>query len=257
MTKFQTANITLIGAIALSIGLKSTEFDYWLVLLMASILIYVLVVSIGAAKVKWQFFMPISCWIPNKNNGIVLSFDDGPQEKTSAILDLLQKYQMVGNFFCIGSHLDKNPRLAKRLVNDGHFIGNHSFTHTNTFPLKSKKSITDEFSKTNQVIEKYTGKPCRFFRPPFGVTNPNIAKAAKKLNLTCIGWSIRSFDTMDQQGEKALEKIKKNLKPGDIVLLHDHSPQILFILEQLLKFLKTNNFKTQRIDTFFKENKTG
>jgi len=193
--------------------------------------------------------MPITCRFPNKDNSIILSFDDGPHEKTSAILDLLKKHHAKGNFFCIGKHLDANPQLAQRLVEEGHFLGNHSYSHIIAFPIKSKRSVIEELENTNTIIEKYTAKPCRFFRPPFGVSNPTIAHAISKLNMICVGWSIRSLDTKDREGTKALNKIKKNLKSGDIVLLHDHSPQILFILEQLLYFLKKNNFKTQRIDT--------
>lgn len=199
--------------------------------------------------------MPIICRLPNPDSSIFLSFDDGPHENTAEILNLLRKYHAKGNFFCIGRHLDENPHLAQQLVDEGHFIGNHSYSHTAYFPTKYKNGIVEELQHTNAIIEKYTGETCKFFRPPFGVTNPHIAKAVKTLNMICIGWSIRSFDTQDREGRKALNKIKTNIKSGDIVLLHDYSPQILSILEELLHFLKEHNLNTQRIDTIFEKNK--
>lgn len=254
MLKFTLTNIVFSNVIIASVLLQLNGFEYWLGLLSVAFVLYFVVVFFGVIKVKWQFFMPIVCQLPNSDNTIFLSFDDGPHEKTAAILDLLEEHKATGNFFCTGSQIAEKPLLAKRLVDEGHFIGNHTFSHSLNFPIKSGKSITNELQNTNTIIEKFTGNPCMFFRPPYGVTNPTIAKVVKKLNLTTIGWSIRSFDTQDTKGTKALNKIKKNLKPGDIVLLHDYSPQILFILEELLYFLKKNNFNTERIDTLYQKN---
>ena len=253
MINFRIANITLIFGLIASIGLLLKGFEYWWLLLIVCLFAYLVIVLLGVVNVKWQFFMPITCRFPNNENSIILSFDDGPHEKTSAILDLLKKHHATGNFFCVGKHLNANPQLAQRMVEEGHFIGNHSYSHTIGFPTKSERSIIEELKNTNTIIEKYTAKPCRFFRPPFGVSNPTIAQAVLKLNMISVGWSIRTLDTKDKVGTKALNKIKKNLKSGDIILLHDHSPQIIYILEQLLYFLKKNNFKTQQIDTIWKQ----
>jgi peptidoglycan/xylan/chitin deacetylase (PgdA/CDA1 family) len=223
-------------------------FVYWWLLLLACFLIYSILVFCGVVNVSWQFFMPITCEIPNTEKHIFLSFDDGPQEQTEAVLDLLKKYDIKANFFCIGKHLETNPKLAQRLHNEGHFIGNHSHSHTLNFPMKSKKTIIEELQRTNAIIERYTGKRCQFFRPPFGVSNPTISKAVATLKMRAVGWSIRSLDTKDKDGKKALNKIKRNLKSGDIVLLHDHSTHIIFILEHLLVFLKEEGFKTARVD---------
>jgi len=248
MLKFKLLNIVFVLIIAVVAIFNILGFKYAWVLLLTAFVIYLLVVIIGVVKVKWQFFMPIICSFPNKKNQVFLSFDDGPTKQTEAILKLLKEYNATGNFFCIGKQLEKKPELAKQLADDGHLIGNHSYSHTNIFPLKSQSKILEEIRKTNFIIEKITGRPNRFFRPPFGVSNPNIARAIQKLNMINIGWSIRSFDTQDKKGTKALDKITTNLKAGDIVLLHDNSPRVLFILEQLLIFLRENNFSTQRID---------
>ena len=248
MLRFKAANIVLLAIIALSAGLLLLGVHFMWMILGASFLIYILVLAGGVVKVGWQFFMPVTCQLPNTEQGIFLSFDDGPHAKTTLVLNLLKQYEAKGNFFCIGKHLEENPGLAQLLVDQGHFVGNHSYSHTSTFALQSKNRILEELQKTNVLIEKHTGVPNRFFRPPFGVMNPTIVKAVNELNMKVVGWSIRSFDTTDREGRKALNKIKKNLKSGDIVLLHDHSPQILYILEELLEFLKDHQFKTLRID---------
>jgi peptidoglycan/xylan/chitin deacetylase (PgdA/CDA1 family) len=250
MLKFRTLNIVFALLIVVFTMLQFLGFEHDWIFLLFIFVVYVIVVTLGVIKVKWQFFMPIICSLPNNNKEIFLSFDDGPGEKTKAILDLLKDYKATGNFFCVGKRLAENPGLAELIVDEGHFIGNHSYFHTSYFPLQSRKKITEEIKNTNEVIDKITGKSNRFFRPPFGVSNPNIAGAVRKLNMICIGWSIRSFDTNDKEGTKALYKITSNLKSGDIVLLHDTSPQIIFILERLLIFLLENGFKTQRIDRF-------
>ena len=253
MLRFRVINIVFLVILAVSIGLLLLGINALWIFFIACTIAYLVILVFGVVNVSWQFFMPITCRLPNTENGIFLSFDDGPQEKTALVLNLLKRHEAKGNFFCIGRHLEENPRLAQLLVDEGHFIGNHSYSHTASFPIKSNNSIVDELQKTNAIIEKRTGELCRLFRPPFGVTNPNIAKAVDQLNMIVIGWSIRSFDTTDRKGNKALNKIKKNLKSGDIILLHDHSPQILSILEELLCFLKDHNFKTLRIDTLIEK----
>jgi peptidoglycan/xylan/chitin deacetylase (PgdA/CDA1 family) len=255
MLKFRITNIIFAGISVSLLALFLLGYEYSWILLVAALIVYLLIVFGGVVNVKWQFFMPIICRLPNPDNSIFLSFDDGPHENTAEILNLLRKHKAKGNFFCTGRHLDENPQLAQQLVEEGHFMGNHSYSHTAFFPTKPTNSIVEELQHTNEAIEKYTGEPCRFFRPPFGVTNPHIAKAVETLNMTCIGWSIRSYDTRDREGSRALNNIKRNLKSGDIVLLHDHSPQIRSVLEELLCFLKEHNFSNQRIDTIFEKNK--
>lgn len=248
MSKFTIANIAIILLALLSFIMGVVEIPYDWFVLIAAIVVYMCVLFLGVVNVKWQFFMPIINEIPNSEKEIFLSFDDGPQEQSEAVLDLLKKHEIKANFFCIGKHLEENPRLAQRLFNEGHFVGNHSYLHEVKFPMKPVNTIMAELEKTNELIERLSGGKSEYFRPPFGVSNPNIAKAVTRLNMKCIGWTIRSFDTSDFKGSKALQKIKRELKSGDIVLLHDHSPHVLAILEGLIPFLKDNNYKTQRID---------
>lgn len=105
--------------------------------------------------------------------------------------------------------------------------------------------------KTNRIIKQYSGLSPKLYRPAFGVTNPRIGRAVQNLHLTTIGWNKRSLDTTNLSEEQILKRTIKNLKPGDVILLHDTSDKCVRVLEQLLLFLRDNNFQSVTIDTLF------
>ena len=254
MSKFTITNIVIAIVALLSVLLQVMGFAFYWVILIAGLVVYMTLLVCGVVNVNWQFFMPITNEIPNSEKQIFLSFDDGPQKQSEVVLDLLKLHDIKANFFCIGKHLEENPKLTQRLFDEGHFVGSHSYLHEVKFPLKSLKNIVDELKKTNQIIEGYSGRKSIFFRLPFGVSNPTVARAVAILNMKCIGWNIRSFDTSERRGMKALQKIKRKIKPGDIILLHDHSSHVIPILEELIPFLKEKNYKAHRIDIALSEN---
>jgi len=102
-----------------------------------------------------------------------------------------------------------------------------------------------------QLIKETLQIENNLFRPPFGVTNPNIAKAVKTLNLQTVGWSIRSLDTKATNVKSVLNKITKKIKKGDIILLHDSSELSFLILEQLLQFLDKHKYKSVTVNELF------
>jgi len=141
-----------------------------------------------------------------------------------------------------------------RINSEGHIIGNHSYSHSNFFPLKSVKAIRYELIKTREIIENISQKPNPYFRPPFGVTNPLIKKALKGLNFRVIGWSIRSLDLSNDSSEKIAKRIISKLRGGDIILLHDTSRQVLPVLVRLLEHFNKNGWKVVSLEDLIKEN---
>jgi len=231
------------------------DFSQLLFLLVISSILFVASIVWGVVCVKSQMFIPVFNNNPKQNNKIALSYDDGPDSvNTVKILEILEKYNAKANFFLIGEKLKKNQEIAKELHNAGHFIGNHSYYHKNTFPVKLRKNIKKEIADTNAEIEKITGKKNMYFRPPFGVINPTISRAISSLNMQVIGWSIRSFDTKNTNKEKILSSIISKIKSGDIILLHDTSKHVLWLTEELLKYFKENNLQTLRIDKLIDNN---
>lgn len=187
----------------------------------------------------------------NKKKGkvIALTFDDGPNAiQTPKILDILKEHDAKACFFCIGSRIDGNEDVLKRIDHEGHFIGNHSYYHSNSFPLQSVNKITNELVRCDEKITGVTGKKTQLFRPPFGVTNPMIAKAVKRQKLITIGWNIRSLDTLEKGHDVVLKRIRRKLKPGSILLLHDHVTESDVLLRQILDLLKEENYTVVTLD---------
>ncbi|WP_093366565.1 polysaccharide deacetylase family protein [Sphingobacterium wenxiniae] len=179
---------------------------------------------------------------------IALTFDDGPTHYTEQILDLLQRYQASATFFCIGKQVEKFPELAKRLVHEGHTIGNHTFSHSPWMGFYKADKVLVELQEADSVIEAVTGKRVKFFRPPYGVTNPSIAKAVKLTRHQVIGWSNRSLDTIIMDEDKLYNRVVRKLRSGDIVLFHDTSQRTVKVLERLLPYLQEEGYGLVTVD---------
>ena len=181
---------------------------------------------------------------------ICLTFDDGPDPiMTPKILEILNKHGIKGTFFLIGENVLSNQELVKQISNEGHSIGNHTYYHKATFSMFCENKMTQEIKKTNQLLEQITSKKIIFFRPPFGITNPNINIALKKLNLKSIGWGIRSLDTVTNDSIKLYNKVKKGIDKGEsIILFHDRCKSTLAILENLIIYCHEKGLKFKTIN---------
>ena len=173
---------------------------------------------------------------PN-THGVVLTFDDGVDEvQTPKVLEVLKKHDAKAIFFIIGEKAEKYPHLVQRIVSEGHKIGIHSYTHKPIFPILAYDNMHKEVWDTKEILEKITGETVDLFRPPFGVTNPNVGKVVEELNLKTIGWNIRSLDTnMSQDRLQVAERVSQKLTGKDIILLHDDRQGSEILLEALLK----------------------
>jgi len=186
---------------------------------------------------------------PGKNT-VAITFDDGPCEQTSEILLLLEKYKAKASFFLIGNKIERFKDIVKQIHNKKHTIGSHSYHHNNLFPLLAPSEIEKEISDAQQIIKSITGYEPVFFRPPFGVTNPLIAKAMKQFKVKTIGWSVRSLDTVTESPDKIINRIMDKIKPGSIVLLHDTSKNVIPVLEELLLYCAKINLQPVSLDDF-------
>ena len=185
-----------------------------------------------------------------RKGNICLTFDDGPDPiMTPKILEILNKHGIKGSFFLIGENALSNQELVKQISNEGHSIGNHTYYHKPTFSISSKKKITEEIKKTNQLLEQITSKKIIFFRPPFGITNPNIEKTLKKLEMTSVGWDVRSLDTITKDAEKLSNRVINGInKGGSIILFHDRCKSTLSILENVIIYCHEKGLKFKTIN---------
>lgn len=199
-------------------------------------------------------YLKALCCGKTKERVVSLTFDDGPDAaSTPQVLDILQQYQAPATFFCIGKEAGANPALLRRIVAEGHLIGNHSYSHSGLFPLYSSRKMEADLRQASVCLEQITGKKITLFRPPFGVTNPNVARVVRRLGYTTIGWSIRSFDTRKETEDIIFTRIIKQIEPGSVILLHDRMPGSAALLIRLLEYLKVNNFKVIATNEMFNE----
>ena len=256
MSRFGILNILYIAGVAFLALLIIYGAASYITLIIFAIS-YLLILTAGIMSVSFEFFMEIENNGDARFNEIAISFDDGPNtEFTPKVLDKLDQYNVKAAFFCIGKNIVANPKLINDIHNRGHLIGNHSFNHENHFPILSTSKIKKELEDVNQKITDIIGFTPRFFRPPFGVTNPRIASAVKELDLTAVGWSLRTLDTA-KSPTKVIRKIKNKLTGGDLILLHDNNEGILEILDFLIPFAKENGLKIVRADKLIKKEAYG
>lgn len=224
----------------------------WFIVLVA------VIVSIGAFLFYASFnigsgvYVKALCKGDTKERVVSLTFDDGPDARyTPELLDVLNAYQAPAYFFCIGSKAEKNREIMDRLFRDGYYTGNHSYAHSWKFPFYSDKEMEDDWCQAEDVLLHTSQGAVLCFRPPFGVTNPRIARVAKELEYTVIGWSIRSYDTIDKSEDRIFRRIVRQLHPGAVILLHDRMPGCASLVARLLEHLKTIDYKVIPLNEMF------
>lgn len=241
--------ILLISSLSFD-GVWNIPFSWYIFL----VIIFLLINIYGSAVLSSQFFLTSKLCAPQQSKAIALTFDDGPVAgKTDKILDILKSKQVHAAFFCIGNRVKDNSLLVKRIHDEGHVIGNHSYTHKNTFDILSTASVTKELTETNSIIYNTIALQPKLFRPPFGVTNPMIARAVKRKNITVIGWSLRSFDTVTKDKVKLLDRITKQMKGGDIILFHDFCDTTIEILPDVIDQASKLGLEIVRVDKLLNE----
>jgi peptidoglycan/xylan/chitin deacetylase (PgdA/CDA1 family) len=118
--------------------------------------------------------------------------------------------------------------------------------------FKSLQGFKNELNQTAERVFKITGKRMKLFRPPYGVTTPNLAKASNALNYIIIGWNIRSFDTTSDTAQIITLRVQSQIKPGAIILFHDTSDKTIQVLKQTLNFAKENGYKITSVGQLLK-----
>ncbi len=238
----------LAGLVWVSFG-----FTQFLYVLIFGLLYLVFILTIST-NVRLNYFVESLSSAKTSEKIIAITFDDGPSEHTLEILKILEKYQAKAAFFCIGRNIEKHPEIFKKIIENGHIVGNHTYSHTRKMGALNTKTTTREIERCNQVAEKTAGVKMKLFRPPFGIVSPHTRDALKATGMLSVGWSIRSFDAIIPSEEAVLHRVKKRVKPGGIILFHDNLPQSITILEQLLLFLRQEEYRVERPDKLLKIN---
>lgn len=184
-------------------------------------------VSLITGFLIYGFFMPSSqafgkVIVKGKTTDktIALTFDDGPNEPyTSQILDILRNYDIPATFFVIGKNVEFYPEAARRILREGHVLGNHSYTHSRLALMEGPKYT--EMDLAQKAIEKAAGVKPRLFRPPYGEKTPWQLEYIKEKGLTTIVWDVSANDPNVTDPYVIADRIITRTKPGSIILLHD------------------------------------
>lgn len=224
-------------------GVIYSGYAWWWVLVTILVLLAILVQA--CRKIEWNFFLPSTNRVPlslaqlrTGTKPIALTFDDGPHENTLKVLDILKAAGVPATFFVIGKEIAGKESILQRIKAEGHLIGNHTYAHNAAFYWQPARQMAADIIKCNEQIESATGVKPDIFRPPFGVTNPNLAKALKQLGLQSVGWTLRSMDTIAKDPEALLNKILDRVRSNHTILLHDRCDITVAILPELIKRLK-------------------
>lgn len=158
----------------------------------------------------------------NEKMMIALTFDDGPHPRyTPKILDILKKYDIKATFFEVGENVISYPDVSRRCLDEGHEIANHTFSHMN-LSNHSFEDICHEISAAeNTIYENLEIRP-KLLRPPGGLYGINVMRAAAELDYTIVLWNIDTRDWAHTPAAAISKKVLENIKPGDIILMHDY-----------------------------------
>lgn len=172
-----------------------------------------------------------------------LTFDDAPHPMYEPLLlDLLRRSGVKATFFVIGRNAQAYPYLVRDLAAQGHEVGNHTYHHVRLPPLPLAAAV-QEMQWANDVITSLTGKPVRYFRPPGGDYTLQTLVAARQLGLSTVFWTDDPGD-FQNPGDATLEaRLRRNLHPGGIVLLHDNAPEMLAVLRGFLRLARVQGIE--------------
>ncbi len=174
-----------------------------------------------------------------------ITIDDGPdREENPAMLDLLDRYDAKATFFVIGKNLTDNPEIGRAIIDRGHGLGNHTWSHPRwVFWSYLKRGIKREITQCSDKIEELTGERPTCFRPPVGHTPWGLKPALEAEKLSFIFWSTRAQDGLHYDHKRCLNQLIQGIRPGAILLLHEgcgHGPELL---EALLIELKEMGYR--------------
>jgi len=234
----------VLGALAVALGKP--------ILCWAIVAVFAVLIGLGVALPHLRFFGPFICRGNATRREIALTFDDGPDGRsTPALLDLLRSENSPATFFCIGKRVAAERELTRRIAQEGHLLGNHTYHHSNLTNCFGPKRLREELQLTQAAIAAATGTAPAYFRPPMGLSNPFTFYVARKLGLQVLGWTIRSLDTRIPEPDRIVQRITERLTPGGIILLHDGnipSERLLPTVKLLLAKLREQNYTVVRLD---------
>ncbi len=181
---------------------------------------------------------------PAGSRRIALTFDDGPSGSTTGkVLDILRENGVAATFFVLGEMVEKHPGLLRRIIGEGHEVGNHSYSHRDMRKLDAPE-IREEIRKTQELIERYGGVSPRIFRPPYGNTNRELREYCRDAGMVMCKWSVDPRDWKKTVTVDAMNStIRDQTRGGSVIILHDIKKKTVKALPGILGELKKSGFE--------------
>jgi len=216
----------------------------------APLLLFVFSCMIAPFFPRWGYFLPLISRGSAPRRVVALTFDDGPDpEMTPTVLLLLRQRGIKATFFVTGKQTLRNPDLIRKIIQEGHAVGNHSFSHDVLLMLRSSRRLAGEIDRLQETLSLLGISP-RVFRPPVGITNPRLGPVLHQRGMSCVNFDCRAFDAGNRHMEGLSDKLLKKMRPGSILLLHDirHSGKMdagkwVSEIEQLLNGIAARGYK--------------
>jgi peptidoglycan/xylan/chitin deacetylase (PgdA/CDA1 family) len=178
------------------------------------------------------------------DNSIAITFDDGPHPQlTPKLLDLLKERGIKATFYVIGKNVEAYPEIAKRIVDEGHEIGNHTWNHPALSKIGAAK-VKSEMDRTTEIIVKTTGVTPATMRPPYGATNATLNRRLdEEFGMKVIMWSVDPLDWKYRNADRVASQLIENTKSGGILLAHDIHASTIAAMPRTLDALTSKGFK--------------
>ncbi|WP_327372768.1 polysaccharide deacetylase family protein [Thermomonospora echinospora] len=187
---------------------------------------------------------PVDC---TRAKCVALTFDDGPGPYTGRLLDDLAKARARATFFVLGAHVGPNAELVRRMVAEGHDVGNHTWSHP-YLPRLSEAEARSEVQRTQEVVQQVAGVRPTIFRPPYGATNAQVGNAA---GLPQIMWSVDPMDWRRPDAARTTQVVLRDTRPGSIVLLHDVKEASVAAVPGILAQLSGRGYRFVTVSELF------
>jgi peptidoglycan/xylan/chitin deacetylase (PgdA/CDA1 family) len=225
----------------------------------------------AAATASYQSMAPTGQWfgktftgLPPSSRQIALTYDDGPNDPhTLRLLDVLAKHGVPATFFLIGKYVQQRPDLVRSIVQAGHTVGNHTFTHP-FLTFHSNQEIARQLTQCRSALKAAIGAHSNLFRPPFGARRPAVLRIARSLGLEPVMWNVTGYDWTAPPAATIEQKVSRKIRGGDVILLHDGGhkqfgadrSQTVIATDRLLTRYKSEGFEFVTIPQMMTESAT-
>lgn len=180
---------------------------------------------------------------------IAFTFDDGPSQYTTDLVDTLIQHNSKATFFELGNRMKYNQDIVREVYNKGMEIGSHTYAHKNLNKLDAN-SIDEEINSTNIIYNEITGDNIKYVRPPYGNANSLVRS---RIVVPIINWNVDTNDWLTRDSEATYNHILNNVSDGDIVLMHDIYPETIEAVKMVLPVLKEMGYKVTTISELANE----